>query len=158
MESDGQVTPTSLEAGARDALIREILLNAHTLAVVGLSSNPVRAGYYVPAYMQRAGYSIIPVNPGLSQALGLQSYPDLESIPIPVDCVVIFRRPEYIPGIVDQAVGIGAKYIWMQLGIRNDAAATRARAAGLGVIMDSCMMIEHRRLSGRLKGSQGESG
>jgi predicted CoA-binding protein len=129
----------------------EILRRAHTLAVVGLSSIPVRAGYYVPAYMQRAGYRIVPVNPELSQALGSPAFPDLHAIPFPVECVLIFRRPEHIPGIVEQAIDIRAKYIWMQLGLRHEGAASRARAAGLGVVMDACIMVEHRRLSDRLE-------
>jgi len=128
----------------------EILSRAHSLAVVGLSSSPARAGFYVPAYMQRAGYTIVPVNPQLVEALGSPAYPDLRAIPFTIDCVLIFRRPEYIPEIVDQAIDIGAKYIWMQQGIRHDQAASRARAAGLGVLMDACIMVEHRRLAGRL--------
>jgi predicted CoA-binding protein len=129
----------------------EILRRAHTLAVVGLSSIPVRAGYYVPAYMQRAGYRIVPVNPELSEALGSPAFPDLHAIPFPVECVLIFRRPEHIPGIVEQAIDIRAKYIWMQLGLRHEGAASRACAAGLGVVMDACIMVEHRRLSDRLE-------
>jgi len=127
----------------------EILHRSQTLAVVGLSSNPAHPGHYVPAYMQRAGYTIVPVNPGLTRALGVQAYPDLEAVPVPVDCVIIFRRPEHAPAIVGQAIEIKARYIWMQLGIRNVEAAALARSAGLGVIMDACIMVEHRRFAAR---------
>ena len=136
----------------------EILRRAHTLAVVGFSSNPTRAGYYVPAYMQRAGYRIVPVNPELSEALGSPAYPDLHAIPFPIDCVLIFRRPDYIPAIVEQAIDIHAKYIWMQLGLHHEEAAARARAAGLGVIMNACIMVEHTRLVSRLEGDRRGSG
>jgi hypothetical protein len=126
---------------------RTILETVKTLAVVGLSSRKSRAGYTVPAYLQRQGYRIIPVNPHLEEGvLGEKPYPDLASVPDPVDLVLIFRRPEYIPPIVDQAIDIGADVVWMQLGITNEAAAAKAEAAGLDVVMDSCMMVDHRRL------------
>jgi hypothetical protein len=124
---------------------RRILQAAKTLAVVGLSRHEHRPGYYVPAYMQSAGYRVIPVNPNLEEALGEKAYPDLLSIPEPVDVVVIFRRSEDVPPVVEQAIQIGAKVIWMQLGIVNKAAAERARAAGLEVVMDSCIKIDHQR-------------
>ncbi len=127
---------------------RRILQAAKTLAVVGLSHREDRPGYYVPAYMQAAGYRIIPVNPNLDEALGEKAYPDLLSIPEPVDVVVIFRRSEDVPPVVDQAIQIGAKVVWMQLGILNEPAADRARAAGLEVVMDSCIKIDHQRLIG----------
>jgi len=125
---------------------RRILQAAKTLAVVGLSRREGRPGYYVPAYMQSAGYRIIPVNPKLDEALGEKAYPDLLSIPEPVDVVVIFRRSEDVPPVVEQAIQIGAKVVWMQLGIVNQAAAERARAAGLEVVMDSCIKIDHQLL------------
>ena len=128
----------------------EILRESSVLAVVGLSSKPDRAGYYVPAYMQRAGYTILPVNPALDHALGVRAFADLQDVPQPVDCVLIFRRPEFVPAVVEQAIAIKARYIWMQLGIRSEPAAQKARAAGLGVIMDACIMVEHRRLANRL--------
>src|SRR3989337_2145791 len=129
---------------------RRIRQAAKTLAVVGLSRREARPGYYVPAYMQAAGYRIIPVNPNLDAALGEKAYPDLLSVPEPVDMVVIFRRSEDVPPVVEQAIQIGAKVVWMQLGIINEAAAERARAAGLEVVMDRCMKIEHARLFGGL--------
>ncbi len=128
--------------------IKTILEQVKVLAVVGLSRRESRPGYYVPAYMHAAGYRIIPVNPYLEEALGEKAYPDLVSIPEPVDMVVIFRRSEDVPPVVDDAIEIGAKVVWMQLGIINEEAATKARAAGLQVVMNSCIKIDHQRLFG----------
>jgi predicted CoA-binding protein len=119
--------------------------SSHTLAVVGLSSRRHRAGYYVPAYLQKMGYRIIPVNPSLDNALGEKAYAKLTEIPEPVDLVLVFRRSEAVPAIVEQAIEINAKAIWMQVGIANQQAAERAREAGLDVVMDACMMVEHRK-------------
>jgi predicted CoA-binding protein len=127
--------------------IRKILDETHTIAVVGFSSRPDQPGYTVAAYLQRAGYRIIPVNPNLDQALGERAFPDLKIIGGPVDLVLIFRRPEEVPGIVEAAIAIGTKAIWMQLGIVNEAAAQTARAAGLDVAMNTCMKVEHERLN-----------
>ncbi len=127
---------------------KTILEQVKVLAVVGLSRRESRPGYYVPAYMHAAGYRIIPVNPYLKEALGEKAYPDLVSIPEPVDMVVIFRRSEDVPPVVDDAIDIGAKVVWMQLGIINEDAASKARAAGLQVVMDSCIKIDHQRLFG----------
>jgi predicted CoA-binding protein len=124
--------------------ISHILAEAKTIAVVGLSSRPTRAGHYVPAYLQEAGYRIIPVNPYLDEALGEKAYPELEAIPGPVDLVLIFQRSDKVPPFVDQAIEIGAKAVWLQLGITNEAAARKARAAGLRVVQNACMMVEHR--------------
>jgi uncharacterized protein len=129
------------------SVIERILSTCKTIAVVGLSSQPDKAGYYVPAYLQTQGYRIIPVNPTLEQALGEKSYPDLLALPQPVDLVLIFRRSEAVPPFVDQAIQVGAKAVWMQLGIVNESAAQKAEAAGLDVVMDACMMVEHRRRS-----------
>ncbi|HSF80726.1 MAG TPA: CoA-binding protein [Anaerolineales bacterium] len=125
--------------------IQDILRTCRTQAVVGLSSQKDRAGYYVPAYMQSQGYRIIPVNPYLSQTLEEQAYPDLGSVPEPVDLVLIFRRSEAVPPFVEAAIQIGARAIWMQLGIVNLPAAQAARQAGLQVVMNACIMVEHRR-------------
>ena len=127
---------------------KTILEQSKVLAVVGLSRRESRPGYYVPAYMHAAGYRIIPVNPYLEEALGEKAYPDLLSIPEPVDMVVIFRRSEDVPPVVDDAIEIGAKVVWMQLGIVNEEAAAKARAAGLQVVMNSCIKIDHQRLFG----------
>lgn len=126
-------------------VIERILKGCHTIAVVGLSSDPTRAGYYVPAYLQQHGYRVIPVNPGLEQALGEKAYPDLPSVPEPVDLVLIFRRSEAVPPFIDQAIDIGARAAWMQLGIINAEAAEKARQAGLDVVMNDCIMVEHRQ-------------
>jgi predicted CoA-binding protein len=123
--------------------ISEILQNARTIAVVGLSGKRFRPSYGVAEYMQRAGYRIIPVNPREKQVLGETSYPDLEAIPEAVD---IFRRSEFVPDIVDAAIRKGAKAIWMQEGVIHEAAARRATEAGLSVIMDRCILKDHRRL------------
>lgn len=127
---------------------RKILETVKTIAVVGFSHLKTRPGYYVPAYMQAVGYRTIPVNPYLEEALGEKAYPDLLSIPEPVDMVVIFRRSENVPPVVDQAIEIGAKVIWMQQGIINQEAAAKARAAGLEVVMNSCVKIDHQILFG----------
>lgn len=127
------------------ATIDRILETTRTIAVVGLSSHNARAGYYVPEYLQGVGYKIIPVNPNISSALGQKAYPDLESAPHGVDLVLIFRRTEFVAQVVDAAIATDARAVWMQLGIVNEGAAQLARAAGLTVVMDSCMMVEHRR-------------
>lgn len=125
--------------------IYQILANCETIAVVGFSRRHTRAGYYVPAYLHEHGYKIIPVNPYLDEALGEVAYPDLSSIPGSVDLVLIFQRSEKVPPFVDQAIEIGARAVWLQSGIYNEAAAVKARMAGLEVVMNACMMVEHRR-------------
>jgi hypothetical protein len=129
-----------------DRDVRELLTVSRTIAVVGLSTNPSRASFQVSRYMQREGYTIIPVNPGIAQALGEHAFPNLKSIPGPIDIVNIFRRSEFVPDIVEEAIAVHAKAIWMQLGIMHEAAARRASDAGLQVVMDQCIMIEHSRL------------
>lgn len=125
---------------------REILEAYHTVAVVGLSNDDTRPSYTVASYLNNAGYHIIPVNPTETEVLGEKAYPDLLSIPEPVEIVDIFRRPENVPPHVDEAIAIGAKVIWMQLGISNEEAAAKARAAGLEVIQDRCIRAAHREL------------
>lgn len=125
--------------------IAEILDAAKTIAVVGLSSRRIRPSYGVSEYLQSAGYRIIPVNPQETEVLGEKCYPDLDSIPEKVDIVDIFRRPEAVPEIVEAAIRIGAKVVWMQEGIAHEEAAARARAAGLEVVMDRCLLKEHRK-------------
>ncbi len=124
----------------------EILRRYRTIAVVGLSNDPRRDSHSVSQYMQAAGYRIIPVNPEETEVLGEKAYPDLASVPEPVEIVDIFRRPEYIPAIVDEAIAIGAKVIWMQQGIVNETAAATARAAGLEVVMNSCIRTVRQRM------------
>jgi predicted CoA-binding protein len=125
----------------------EILRTCRTLAVVGLSSDPRRASHGVSRFLQRSGYRIIPVNPNETEVLGEKAWPSLLDVPEPFDCVVIFRRPEFVPEIVDQAIARGARAVWMQEGISHPEAAARARAAGLLVVEDRCIMIESLRLN-----------
>ena len=131
---------------SEEETIERILTQSHTVAVVGLSDNPERPSYDVAQFLQKRGYRIIPVNPNLTEVLGEQAYPDLASVPDPVDVVDIFRRSEAVLPIVEEAVQMGAKAIWMQKGVRNKEAAEKARAAGLLVVMDRCMMQETKRM------------
>jgi uncharacterized protein len=123
---------------------KEIFENARTIAVVGLSSNPGRASHGVAAYFQGQGYRIIPVNPNEAEVLGEKSYPDLRSVPGPVDLVNVFRRSEHVPEIVEDAIAIGARALWLQQGVTHAEAEQRAREAGLQVVSDACMMVLHR--------------
>ena len=131
-----------------DAQLKRILESTRTIASVGLSSNPDKPSYGVVAYLQSQGYRIIPVNPAVTEILGEKAYPDLRSIPDAIDVVQLFRRAEDVPPFVEQAIQIGAKVVWMQEGIVNEAAAQQARQAGLQVVMDHCMRAQHRRLIG----------
>ncbi len=124
----------------------ETILNYKNIAVVGISDNPERPSYDVASFLEKHGYNIIPVNPTLTEWKGKKCYPDLKSIPEKVDVVDIFRRPEAVPPIVDEAIAIKPKAVWMQLGIVNEKAAAKARAAGIEVVMDKCMKIEYKRL------------
>jgi predicted CoA-binding protein len=128
------------------AEIRNILQNTTTIAVVGLSPKPSRPSNQVAQYLKDAGYTIIPVNPGQNTLLGLPCYPDLQAIPGPVDMVDIFRRSEFVLPVVEEAITIKAKVIWMQSGIINEEAAELAEEAGLAVIMDRCTMVDHMDL------------
>jgi len=123
--------------------ILEVLKTSKTIAVVGLSSRRMRPSYGVAEYMQSAGYRIIPVNPNETEVLGEKSYMRLEDVPEPIDIVDIFRRSEYVPGIVESAIRVGARAVWMQEGVFHPAAAERGRQAGLFVIEDSCILKEH---------------
>ena len=130
--------------------LRRILERTKTIAVVGLSAQWYRPSYFAAKYMQDHGYRIIPVNPKYAEVLGEKSYPDLRSIPQPVDLVDCFRKTQEIPALADEAIAIGAKALWMQLGIVNEQAAQRADAAGLDVVMNRCVKIEHARILGGL--------
>ena len=125
--------------------IADILRECKTIAVVGLSSNPMRPSHGVTEYMQRAGYRIIPVNPNEAEVLGEKSYARLEDVPERVDVVIVFRRPEEVPPVVESAIRIGAPVVWMQLGIESQEAAEKACAAGLAVVEDACILVEHRK-------------
>ena len=126
--------------------IKEILETYKTIAVVGLSSQRARASHGVSEYMQNAGYRIIPVNPNETEVLGEKAYPTLDDVPVKFDIVDIFRRPEYVPDIVEAAIRCNARVIWMQLGVANETAAARARDAGLEVVMDRCILQDHMAL------------
>ena len=130
--------------------LSRILRRHPTVAVVRPSANWHRPSNFAAKYLQEHRYRVIPVNPAYTEVLGVRCYPDLESIPEPVEVVNIFRRAQDVPPIVEDAIAIGAKVVWMQLGVVNEAAAARAREAGLEVVMDRCMKIEHARLFGGL--------
>ena len=131
-----------------DQMMKNILLSAKTIASVGLSSNMEKESYWIVSYLKEQGYRVIPVNPTADEILGEKAYPDLESIPEQIDVVQVFRRPEDVPPVVDSAIKIGAKVVWMQEGIVHEEAAQKAREAGLQVVMDACMRMTHRRLIG----------
>jgi predicted CoA-binding protein len=123
--------------------IKEILTSYKTIAIVGISNKPDRDSYIVAEYLLNQGYKIIPVNPNIDTVLGLKAYPDLISIPEDIEIVDIFRRPEFVDEIVDQAIEKGAKVVWMQIGVINESAAEKARKAGLKVVMNKCIKVEH---------------
>jgi len=125
--------------------ITTLLSTAKTIAVVGLSPSPLRPSYGVAAYLQTHGYRIIPVNPEIKGALGEKAYASLKDVPEKIDIVNIFRRPENVPPVVDEAIALKLPVIWMQEGVVHDEAAAKARQAGIFVVMDHCILKEHRR-------------
>ena len=129
--------------------IEEQLTKSKNIAVVGLSPDPSRDSNHVAEYLQTQGYKIFPVNPSVEEVLGEKSYPDLKSIPEPIDLVDIFRRSEFVPPIVDEAIEVGAKYIWMQDTVVHEEAAQKALDAGMLVVMDNCIAREHARRFGK---------
>jgi predicted CoA-binding protein len=133
-------------AGGADP-VGDLLGSNKTIAVVGLSSNPRRPSHDVAAYLKTAGYRIIPVNPNETEVLGEKAYARLEDIPERVDIVEVFRRPEGVPPVVESAIGIGAKVLWLQQGITSPA-SEKAKAAGMVVVEDACMLVEHKRRRG----------
>ena len=128
----------------------EILRKYRRIAMVGLSSNPFRPSHFAAIYLRSEGYQVTGVNPREKEVLGMRCYASLRDVPSPVEVVDIFREPAAVPALVDDAIAIGAKVVWMQLGVIHDEAAARARAAGLEVVMDRCMKIEHARFFGGL--------
>jgi predicted CoA-binding protein len=138
--------------GQTMGLILGILQKYKRIAMVGLSANPTRPSYFAATYLKDYGYEIFPVNPSYAgqKILGRECYPDLASVPSPLEVVDIFRNPEDVPPIVDEAIRLGAKVIWMQLGVINLQAAEKVKAAGLELVMDRCMKIEHARFHGGL--------
>lgn len=131
-----------------DNEMKEILLSARTIAIVGVSSNQEKDSYWIASYLKEMGYRIIPVNPTAVEILGEKAYPSLSDIPDKVDIVQVFRKPEDVPPVVEDAIKISAKVVWMQEGISHEEAAQKARAAGLQVVMNACMRVTHRRLVG----------
>ncbi len=131
-------------------VILKILRAARTVAIVGLSKDPLRPSNFIGFYLKRHGYKIVPVNPREQEILGERSYPSLTDIPFPVDIVDVFRRPDAVPDIAREAVAIGAKALWLQFGVISAAGAATAAAGGLDVVMDRCMKVEHARHLGRM--------
>jgi predicted CoA-binding protein len=147
----GANSPVNLSRFAKSSLDhRRILERYHRIAMVGLSSNPFRPSHFAAVYLLAEGYEVVPVNPREPEILGLCSYPTLADVPDPIEVVDIFREPAAVPEIVDQAIAKHAKVVWMQLGVIHEQAAQRARDAGLEVVMDRCMKIEHARFFGGL--------
>ena len=128
--------------------IRNLLQQARTIAVVGISAKPDRPSHEVAHYLQRAGYTIIPVNPAYEEVLGQKCYPNLHEVPVKIDLVDVFRKPAEVMAVVDEAIAVGAGSVWLQLGVIAPDAADKAAAAGLKVVSDRCTKIEHRRLIG----------
>jgi predicted CoA-binding protein len=132
------------------ATLRRVLTDCRRVAVVGLSADPMRPSHFAAKYLQDHGFQVVPVNPKYDTVLGEPCWPDLRAIPHPVDVVDLFQRADRVPAFVDDAIAIGARVVWMQLGVVHEEAAARAREAGLEVIMDRCMKIEYARLFGGL--------
>jgi predicted CoA-binding protein len=126
--------------------LRDLLQGARTIAVVGYSDKPYRTSHHIGAYLRAAGYTVYPVNPTITEVDGLRAYPDLAGLPEPIDIVNVFRRAEYLRGVVDEAIAIKAKAIWGQLSVYDEEAGRIAEAAGLKVVMDRCIMVDHRSL------------
>ena len=128
---------------APDDAIERILEQTRTVAVVGLSPSPMRPSHAVARYLQRVGYRIVPVNPTIGEVLGERAYASLRAVPDAIDLVDVFRRAEHVPAIVEEAIAVGARAIWLQDGVVHETAAQRARSAGLAVVMDDCIMRRH---------------
>ena len=150
MSSSVEPAPFDLGRYQDPLTIQRVLLNAETVAIVGLSSNELRASNFVGYYLKRHGYRVIPVNPRETEILGEQSYASLLDVPEPVDIVVVFREPAALPAIATDAVEIGAGTLWCQFGVINEEGARIAEAGGLNVVMDRCAKVEHARYVGRM--------
>lgn len=142
------MTKVMLEADPVTRL--RILREAETVALVGVSANPIRSSNFVASYLTRTDFTMYPVNPMYDEVLGLECYPSLRDLPVVPDIVDVFRREDQIPGVVEEAIEVGAKVVWFQLGLRHDEAARMAIEAGLEVVQDRCLKIEHARFSGGL--------
>jgi predicted CoA-binding protein len=130
--------------------IQRVIHGAKTVAIVGLSSNPLRASYFVGYYLQRRGYRVIPVNPAEREILGEPCFKTLADVPVPVDIVNVFRAPDALPGIAEEAVAMGARTLWCQFTVINEEGGRIAERAGLTVVMDRCLKVEHARYVGRM--------
>lgn len=137
-----------IEADARERL--RIIRSSRSVALVGVSANPIRSSNFVASYLIRTDFVTFPVNPMYDEVLGMRCYPSLADLPETPDIVDIFRREDQIPGVVEEAIAVGAKVVWFQLGLRNDEAARMALDAGLAVVQDRCLKIEHARFAGGL--------
>ena len=145
------MTPTFDISRYQDPLvIQRVLFGAKTIAVVGLSRNELRASYFVAFYLRRHGYAVIPVNPREQEILGTRSYKTLTEVPVAIDVVNVFRAPDALPGIAEEAVSIGAKSLWCQYTVINEEGGRIAEAGGLSVVMDRCIKVEHARYAGRM--------
>ena len=144
------LTPAQREKYQNTNVIRDLLASAKTIAVVGMSSEKTKASNMVASYLQDEGFNVIPVNPRSSEIMGLKCYPDLKSVPVPVDIVQVFRPASEVSAIVDEAIEIGAKAVWMQLRIIDLKSADRAIEHGIKVVADKCIKMEHGRFSGAL--------
>jgi predicted CoA-binding protein len=157
----GDAAPQSLvqPTGKSDDELREILAGTHTIAVVGIKDDPAADAYRIPRYLQSQGYHIVPVNPKLKQVLDERAYANLREVDEPVDLVNLFRAHENIPGHVDEILAMTPRpfAVWMQLGIHHGGSAARLRAAGIRVVQDLCIMVEHRQLLGTQTGAPGET-
>jgi uncharacterized protein len=131
-------------------VIQQVLLNSKTIAIVGLSSNSLRASHFVGFYLQRHGFRVIPVNPRETEILGERSYPSLREVPLPIDIVNVFRAPDAVPGVAREAVAVGAKSFWCQFDVISEEGARIAAEGGLAVVMDRCIKVEHARYAGRM--------
>ena len=144
------MSETSVKPYQDPALIQRLVAGARTVAMVGLSANPLRPSHFVGFYLLRHGFRVIPVNPREREVLGQRSVESLAQIDVPVDIVDVFREPSVVPQIATEAAAIGAKALWLQFGVVHEAGAAQARAAGLDVVMDLCLKIEHARYLGRM--------
>lgn len=129
-----------------DVGLRDLLTHARVITVVGYSDKPHRTSYQIAQFLKRAGYTVYPVNPSVELIDGERSYPTLADVPEPIDIVNVFRRSEYLPGVVDDAIAAGAKAVWAQLGVYDAEAARKAQSAGLEMVMDACIKVEYNRL------------
>ncbi len=136
-----------LDLNLDDSAMRDVLQNARVIAVVGHSDNPERTSYRIAQYLRSVGYTVYPVNPAITEVDGQPSYASLQDVPEPIDIVDVFRRSEFLPEIVEEAITAGAKTVWAQLGVHEDAAKQRALDAGLNIATDRCIKVEHARLN-----------